>query len=257
MQTWVTVRTRVTPSFRFRFFQGFAQFKVGFQQRINIFMCQNCHSMDSSTRSLQVQRPNHQCVSDQSGPAFVQSDSQSQAMLTFVTALEMDNFDCTKIDAHFSFECLPDDKIHSLSMGGAHSGSVPQTTTLHCSCAQLCSTNNNCIFQLKPSPDNHQLGLAYSHETQAYQRNTALATAAFLLFLDTNLLSQARLYSLLTATWHDSTQLLNFFLVTTKKNENRSRFRLIFKVPTTTITNLIINALLDANADRKLGLYGQ
>ena len=32
-------------------------------------------------------------------------------MLTFVTAHEMDNFDCTKINA----------QIHSLSMGGAHS----------------------------------------------------------------------------------------------------------------------------------------
>ena len=38
---------------------------------------------------------NNQRVSDQS--PLVQSHSQSQAMLTFVTALEIDNFECTKI----------------------------------------------------------------------------------------------------------------------------------------------------------------
>ena len=51
--------------------------------------------------TLTISDPNHQHVSDQSRPAFVQSHSQSQTMLTFVTALEMDNFDCTKINAHF------------------------------------------------------------------------------------------------------------------------------------------------------------
>ena len=34
-------------------------------------------------------------------PAFVQSYSQSQARLMFVTTLGMDNFDCTKMNAHF------------------------------------------------------------------------------------------------------------------------------------------------------------
>ena len=43
--------------------------------------------------------------------AFVQSYSQSQARLKFVTTLGMDNFDC---------ECTLL-KIHSLSTGGAHS----------------------------------------------------------------------------------------------------------------------------------------
>ena len=33
---------------------------------------------------------NHQCVSDQSRPVFVQSHSQSQARLMFVTTLKMD-----------------------------------------------------------------------------------------------------------------------------------------------------------------------
>ena len=34
-------------------------------------------------------------------PAFVQSYSQSQARLMFVTTLGMDNFDCTKMNGHF------------------------------------------------------------------------------------------------------------------------------------------------------------
>ena len=33
--------------------------------------------------------------------AFVQSYSQSQARLLFVTTLGMDNFDCTKMNVHF------------------------------------------------------------------------------------------------------------------------------------------------------------
>ena len=110
----------------------------------------------------------------------------------------------------------------------------------------------NCVFQLKPSPvlqapgNCHQLGLAYGHETWAYPTNSLLATVAFLLLLDTNLLPQAGSthYSQLPTLQH-STKLL-FFL---------SRSKLIFKVPTTTwgilpdyiLTNLIINALLDAN----------
>ena len=47
-------------------------------------------------------------------PAFVQSYSQSQARLMFGATLGMDNFDCTKMNAHFK-------KNHSLSTGGAHS----------------------------------------------------------------------------------------------------------------------------------------
>ena len=34
-------------------------------------------------------------------PAFVKSYSKSQARLMFVTTLGMDNFDCTKMNAHF------------------------------------------------------------------------------------------------------------------------------------------------------------
>ena len=52
------------------------------------------------TCSLQV-GPNYQCASDQCRPVFVQSHSQSQARLTFVTILEMDNLDCTKFNPYF------------------------------------------------------------------------------------------------------------------------------------------------------------
>jgi len=55
----------------------------------------------------------------------------------------------------------------------------------------------NCVFQLKPCPalqapgHCHPLGLAYSRETWAYPTETLLASVAFLLLLDTNLLPQA------------------------------------------------------------------
>ena len=39
------------------------------------------------------QCPNHQCISNPTMPAFVQSYSQSQARFMFVTTLGMDNFD--------------------------------------------------------------------------------------------------------------------------------------------------------------------
>ena len=47
-------------------------------------------------------------------PAFVQSYSQSQARLMFVTTLGMDNFDCTKMNAHFKIftACLREGLIH-------------------------------------------------------------------------------------------------------------------------------------------------
>ena len=71
----------------------------------------------------------------------------------------------------------------------------PFTTLVHrCAAATI-----NCIFWLKPSPalkaSGHQLGLVYGHETWAYPTNTALATTAFLLLLDTNLLSEADITS--------------------------------------------------------------
>ena len=46
------------------------------------------------------QGPKHHHVSDQSRPAFVRNHSQSQAMLTFVNALEVDNW-TAPFDVHF------------------------------------------------------------------------------------------------------------------------------------------------------------
>ena len=73
-------------------------------------------------------------------PAFVQSYSQSQAKLMFITTLGMDNFDCTKMNAHFK-------NIHSLSTGGAHSqveASIHSPLPLMSpNNSQLCSTHNH------------------------------------------------------------------------------------------------------------------
>ena len=58
----------------------------------------------------------------------------------FVTTLEKDNFDCTKMSAHF--------KIHSLSMGGAHSQveaciASPNSPLVSVNNSQLCSIHNS------------------------------------------------------------------------------------------------------------------
>ena len=44
--------------------------------------------------------------------AFIQSYSQSQARLTFVTTLGVDNFDCTKMNAHFKNSQLVYGRAH-------------------------------------------------------------------------------------------------------------------------------------------------
>ena len=53
-------------------------------------------------------------ISNQSMPAFVQIYSQTRARLMFVTTLEMDNFDCTKMNARFQkfTACLREGLIH-------------------------------------------------------------------------------------------------------------------------------------------------
>ena len=57
--------------------------------------------------------------------AFVHSSSLSQARLMFVTTLEMDNFDCTKTNAHFKkFTAYPSPAlkapVHSYQLGWAY-----------------------------------------------------------------------------------------------------------------------------------------
>lgn len=83
----------------------------------------------------------HQCVSDQSRPAFVQSHSQSQAMLAFVTALGMDKFDCTKINAHFKkfTACLWEGLIHEWK----HALLAPPLPLMPVNNSRFCSTHNH------------------------------------------------------------------------------------------------------------------
>ena len=59
-------------------------------------------------------KPGFKAISNQSMSAFVQSYSQSQARLMFVATLGMDNFDCTKMNAHFKkfTACLREGLIH-------------------------------------------------------------------------------------------------------------------------------------------------
>ena len=78
------------------------------------------------------QGPYYQCVSDQSRPAFVQSHFQGQARVTFVTALELHNFDCAKNSCIFYLK--PSSALEAPDHG-------------------------------------HQLGLTYSHEIWTYPGN--------------------------------------------------------------------------------------
>ena len=123
-------------------------------------------------------------------------------------------------------------KIHSLSIGGAHSrveASItiaPPLPIMSLNNSWLCSTHKHCSALLctQRSTNNilrilvkaqtvlnapghgYLLGLAYDRKTWAYSANTLLATVAFLLSLHTNLLSQAGYSQLLTL--QHSTKLL-------------------------------------------------
>ena len=85
--------------------------------------------------------PNHQCISNQSVPAFVQSYSQSQARLMFVTTLGMDNFDCTKMNAHFKkfTACLREGLIHEWKQALL----APPLPLMLLNNSRLCSTHNH------------------------------------------------------------------------------------------------------------------
>ena len=156
---------------------------------------------------------------NQSGPAFVQSYSQSQARLMFVTTLEMDNFDCTKMNAHFKkfTACLREGLIHEWKQA-LLAPPLPYvakqlTALFHTQPFFSFLVYGNvvptiyCAFWLKPSPalealgHYHLLGLAYNRKAWAYPMSTVLATVAFLLLLETSLL-----------TLQHSTKLLYFFL---------------------------------------------
>ena len=113
------------------------------------------------------QRPNHQCISNQSMPAFVQTYSQSQARLMFVTTFEMDNFDCTKMNACFQkfTACLREGLFHEWKQALL----APPLPLMLLNNSRLCSThncsallhsNNNSISRIlvKAQPSTQSIG---------------------------------------------------------------------------------------------------
>ena len=105
-------------------------------------------------------------------PAFVQSYSQSQARLTFVATLGMDNFDCTKMNAHFQkfTACLREGLIHEwkqallapplplMSLNNSRFCSTHTTTTLQLSCLLQRSTNDILCILVKAQPSTPSTG---------------------------------------------------------------------------------------------------
>ena len=80
-------------------------------------------------------------VTKQYMPPIVQSHFQSQAGLMFVTTLEMNNFDCTKINAHFKkfTACLWEGLIHEWTITLL----APHLPRISVNNSQFCSTHNN------------------------------------------------------------------------------------------------------------------
>ena len=184
-------------------------------------MPQNCHSVDTS-KPLTVGSVLTTNVSQISLCQLLFRATLKVSM--FVTTLGMDNFDCTK--------------FHSLSMRGAHSqvkASITSPTPAPYLAKQLMtlSTHKHSSASLMQCSTS-TLGLAYNRKTWAYPMNTVLATVAFLLLLDTSLLSQGGIthYSQQLTLQH-STKLL-FVCVFFYLFIFLSRSKLIFKVPTTT-----------------------
>ena len=131
----------------------------------------------------------------------------------FVTTPGMDNFDCPKMNAHFKkfTACLQEGPIHEWKQALL----APPLPLISLNNSRLCSTHkhlsaffstyrstNNIlrILALKALDHGHLLDLAYDRKTCAYPVSAVLATVAFLLLVDTSLLSDTRrLYALLTA----------------------------------------------------------
>ena len=121
-------------------------------------------------------------------PAFVETYFQTRARLKFVTTLEMDNFDCTKMNARFQkfTACLRERLIHEWKQALL----APPLPLMSLNNSRLCSTHSH-----RTAP------LAWLYRTsgklrilvkaQPYSTNTVLATVAFVLLLDASLLPQA------------------------------------------------------------------
>ena len=72
---------------------------------------------------------------------FVQTYSQTRARLMFVTTLEMDNFDCTKMNARFQkfTACLREGLIHEWKQALL----APPLPLMSLNNSQLCSTHSH------------------------------------------------------------------------------------------------------------------
>ena len=72
---------------------------------------------------------------------FVQTYSQTRARLMFVTTLEMDNFDCTKMNARFQkfTACLRDGLIHEWKQALL----APPLPLMSLNNSRLCSTHSH------------------------------------------------------------------------------------------------------------------
>ena len=79
-----------------------------------VLVAQHIHEPKIATRWMHLHTVGSVITTNQSVPDCVQSYSQSQARLMFVTTLGMDNFDCTKMNAHFKkfTACLREGLIH-------------------------------------------------------------------------------------------------------------------------------------------------
>ena len=106
-----------------------------------INLCQLLFRATLKVLTTNVSQINHQCISNQSVPAFVQSYSESQARLMFVTTLGMDNFDCTKMNAHFKkfTACLREGLIHEWKQALL----APPLPLMSLNNSRFCSTRNS------------------------------------------------------------------------------------------------------------------
>ena len=101
---------------------------------------ENCVTMTTSTTPCKRYWKNSSDIPSPSLMSF-QSYSQSQARLMFVTTLGMDNFDCTKMNAHFKkfIRCLREGLIHEWKQPLL----APPLPLMSLNNSRLCSTHNH------------------------------------------------------------------------------------------------------------------
>ena len=112
--------------------------------------------------------------------AFVQTYSQTRARLMFVTTLEMDNFDCTKMNARFQkfTACLQEGLIHEWKQALL----APPLPLMSLNNSRLCSTHSHRtapLAWLLPLLSGESLGtrLASRHKLVFTSKHYTLLTA--------------------------------------------------------------------------------